>query len=107
MQLIIYNVKKEKNSMKHILIASILSLLIPFSVNVLADNPDTTEKDKSGFVAVDLMDTYQLNLTPNVESDKSFTGDDKKVLFFDVNIMKLKLNYDFQNTETAIKQFIP
>ncbi len=93
--------------MKYLLIASILSLLIPFSVNVQADNPDTAENEKSGFVAVDLMDTYQLNLTPNVESDKSFTGDDKKVLFFDVDLMKLKLNYDFQNTETAIKQFIP
>jgi len=93
--------------MKHILIASILSLLIPFSVNVQADDLNTADNEKSGFVAVDLMDTYQLNLTPNPESDKSFAGDDKKVLFFDVDIMKLKLNYDFQNTETAIKQFIP
>jgi len=93
--------------MKHLLIASILSLLIPFSVNVQADDLNTADNGKSGFVAVDLMDTYQLNLTPNVESDKSFTGYDKKVLFFDVDIMKLKLNYDFQNTETAIKQIIP
>ncbi len=93
--------------MKYLLIASILSLLIPFSVNVQADNPDTAENEKSGFVAVDLMDTYLLNLTPNLESDKSFTGYDKKILFFDVDIMKLKLNYDFKNTETAIKKLLP
>ena len=84
--------------MKHLLIASILSLLIPFSVNVQADNPDTAENEKSGFVAVDLMDAYQLNITPNVKNNNELTVNDPKILFFDVDIMKLKLNYDFENT---------
>ncbi len=107
MQLIINNIKKEKNSMKHILIASILSLLIPFSVNVQADNPDTAENEKSGFVAVDLMDTYQLNLTPNVKNNNDLAVNDPKILFFDVDIMKLKLNYDFENTKSALINIKP
>lgn len=93
--------------MKHLLIASILSLLIPFSVNVQADNPDTAENEKSGFVAVDLMDAYQLNLTPNVENNNELAENDPKILFFDVDIMKLKLNYNFENTKSAIINIKP
>ncbi len=93
--------------MKYLLIASILSLLIPFSVNVQADNPDTAENEKSGFVAVDLMDTYQLNLTPNVENNNDLAVNDPKILFFDVDIMKLKLNYDFENTKSALINIKP
>ena len=107
MQLIIYNINKGETSMKYLLIASILSLLIPFSVNVQADNPDTAENEKSGFVAVDLMDTYQLNLTPNVKNNNELAVNDPKILFFDVDIMKLKLNYDFENTKSAILNIKP
>ena len=93
--------------MKYLLIASILSLLIPFSVNVHADNPDTAENEKSGFVAVDLMDTYQLNLTPNVENNNELAVNDPKILFFDVDIMKLRLNYNLENTKSALINIKP
>jgi len=93
--------------MKHILIASLLSLLIPFSVNVQAANPDTAENEKSGFIAVDLMDIYQHNLTPNVKNNNNLAVNDQKILFFDVDIRKLKLNYDFKNIESALINIKP
>ena len=96
-----------KLTMKKLILASLLSILIPLSITVSADEQTSQDELNNGFVAVDLMDTYRLNVTPHVDTKNSFTGKDKKVLFFDVDIMKLKLNYDFKNTETAIKKVLP
>ena len=107
MQLIFIAYLQGENIMKKILIASVLALIIPLAVNTFAEEDQKAEDTNNGFVAVDLMDTYKLNISPYVDNNESITGRDKKVLFFDVDIMKLKLNYDFDNTETAVKKIIP
>lgn len=93
--------------MKKLILALILSLIIPFSINSNAENENSSKELKEGFVAVDLMDTYQIDLTPNADSKNDITTNDPKVLFLDVDIMKLKLNYEFENTESALKSIKP
>jgi len=92
---------------KKLILALILSLIIPFSINSNAENENSSKELKEGFVAVDLMDTYQIDLTPNADSKNDITTNDPKVLFLDVDIMKLKLNYEFENTESALKSIKP
>ena len=93
--------------MKKLIILSVLSLVIPLSLNVSAEDNGEERNLKEGFVPVDLMETYQIDLTPDTDSTKEIAADDPKVLFFDVDIMKLKLNYDFENTESALKSIKP
>ena len=93
--------------MKKLIIASVLSLLIPLSLSVSAEETGGEKELKSGFVAVDLMETYQIDLSPNSKNKNEIAGSDPKVLFFDVDIMKLKLNYEFENTGAAINSIKP
>ncbi len=93
--------------MKRLLIASVLSLLLPLNIAVSAEETGNEKELKEGFVAVDLMDTYQIDLTPGVDSKNDLKENDPKLLFLDVDIMKLKLNYDFENTESVLKSIKP
>ncbi len=93
--------------MKKLIIASVLSLLIPLSLSVSAEETGGAKKLKDGFVEVDLMEIYQIDLTHDSKKKSETAESDQKVLFFDVDIMKLKLNYDFENTESALKNIKP
>jgi len=99
--------QKENLTMKKLILALILSIIIPFTINSNAERENSSKELKEGFVAVDLMDTYQIDLTPNADSKNDIITNDPKVLFLDVDIMKLKLNYEFKNTESALKSIKP
>ena len=93
--------------MKKLIILSLLALSLPLSISVSAVEKNSENGLKEGFVPVDLMETYQIDLTPSPEAENKVKSDDPKVLFFDVDIMMLKLNYDFENTESALKSIKP
>lgn len=93
--------------MKRLLILSVLAVLLPLSLNVNAEESGAREDLREGFVPVDLMETYQIDLAGGDKNNNELPSDDPKILFFDVDIMKLKLNYDFENTESALKSIKP
>ena len=93
--------------MKKLIILSLLAMFLPLSTNLSAEETVNENGLKEGFVPVDLMETYQIDLTPSDQADNKVKADDPKVLFFDVDIMMLKLNYDFENTESALKSIRP
>lgn len=82
-------------------------LFTTFTSNVLSKETGAEKELKKGFVPVDLIEVYQIDLKSNPQKESKTSENEPKVLFFDVDIMKLKLNYDFENTESALKNIRP